>query len=530
MALSKIQKVGLALLLGSVATLPAAIAPVYAQEGSRRAESSVVAVQQLAENASRSVFAITLRPRATQFESISTDPGRPTLEISQANRQADLPGRMEFRGLVRSIEFELSNGKLALRFTPTAPSKIKAEASGTDTILVTVEKLTGAEAIGARPVGSRDEELQSSRQLPPAIQPYPGEDSYEMVFLRYADVSEIVGLLTDGVTVRPNNVFIRREPGFGSLGTGTQSSYQPPQPTVQEERPLGQAVDSSIAINRRLNAVWLRGSPEHIARLKDQIAMIDVPVDSVILETQFIELTEQGARAVGFDFTNANGQIAVGSVQYGQYVPFGLDPTEVQPSFNFQAALYAQIQNGEGRIVSRPRIAAQSGSTAKIITGDALPILTSITLSGVNGVSQQVQYVNVGVTLQIAPRVSPDGYVTSHIYGVVSSVTGYSQGYPTISQREAETSASVRDGETFVIGGLTQENSLSSRSRIPILGDIPLLGQLFRNSRSTRARTELYIVITPRIVRHRRFEDAQPEASPQPPEVEEFEVPAENSW
>lgn len=58
--------------------------------------------------------------------------------------------------------------------------------------------------------------------------------------------------------------------------------------------------------------------------------------------------------------------------------------------------------------------------------GDALPILTAITLSGVNGVSQQVQYVNVGVTLQIAPRVSADGFVTSHVYAVVSSVTGFS--------------------------------------------------------------------------------------------------------
>jgi general secretion pathway protein D len=109
------------------------------------------------------------------------------------------------------------------------------------------------------------------------------------------------------------------------------------------------------------------------------------------------------------------------------------------------------------------------------------------------------------VTLQIAPRVSPDGFVTSHIYGVVSSVTGYSQGYPTISQREAETSASVRDGETFVIGGLTQENALSTKSKVPILGDIPLLGQAFKNRRSTSSKTELYIVITPRIVRHRRF-------------------------
>jgi general secretion pathway protein D len=114
--------------------------------------------------------------------------------------------------------------------------------------------------------------------------------------------------------------------------------------------------------------------------------------------------------------------------------------------------------------------------------------------------------VNVGVTLQIAPRVSTDGFVTSQIYGVVSSVTGYSQGYPTISQREAETSASVRDGETFVIGGLTQDNVLTTKSKIPLLGDIPIAGNLFRVERSTRSKTELYIVITPHIVRHRRFD------------------------
>ena len=244
-----------------------------------------------------------------------------------------------------------------------------------------------------------------------------------------------------------------------------------------------------------------------------------MPVNSVILETQFVELTETGARNLGIDLNNANGQIAVGTITTGANLPFGLDPNRILPSGQLQAAIYAQVQKGEGRIVSRPRIAAQSGSTAKIITGDALPILTNITLSGVNGVSQQVQYVNVGVTLQIAPRVSSDGFVTSQIYGVVSSVTGFQQGYPTISQREAETSASVRDGETFVIGGLTQDNVLTTKSKIPLLGDIPLAGKLFRVERSTRSKTELYIVITPHIVRHRRFETSEvtvPQAVPPP--------------
>ena len=205
--------------------------------------------------------------------------------------------------------------------------------------------------------------------------------------------------------------------------------------------PLGKNVGNGLAVDRRLNAIWITGTLERIERVKRQIELIDVPVDSVILETQFVELTETGARNIGIDFNNQNGQIAVGQATRGGFNPFGVDPESILFSGQLQAAINLQIQKGEGRIVSRPRIAAQSGSTAKIITGDALPILTSIQLSGVNGVSQQVQYVNVGVTLQIAPRVSSDGYITSKIYGVVSSVTGFSQGYPTISQREAETSA-----------------------------------------------------------------------------------------
>ncbi|MEO7602471.1 MAG: secretin N-terminal domain-containing protein, partial [Sphingomicrobium sp.] len=353
----------------------------------------------------------------------------------------------------------------------------------------------------------------------PAYADYNLGDSYELVPLKYADVSEVIGLLVPGEQIQPNNVFIRREPGFGSLASLNQPNYVSSQNQAQAQQiPLGQAFPGTgLAIDRRLNAVWITGSPDHIARVKQQIALIDIPVDSVILETQFVELTENGARNLGIDWANTQGQLAVGTITVGANNPFGENINRVIPSGQIQAAIYAQILKGEGRIVSRPRIAAQSGSTAKIITGDALPILTSITLSGVNAVSQQVQYVNVGVTLQIAPRVSPDGFVTSQIYGVVSSVTGYSQGYPTISQREAETSASVRDGETYVIGGLTQDNVIDSKTKVPLLGDIPLAGNLFRYNRSTRAKTELYIVITPHIVRHRRFEMTPEELGEAPP-------------
>ena len=483
--------------------------PAAAQSATR--ENSLVAIVHLAEGRDQAVFKLVFSPRVNRYTIRNEDPAKPALLLDGAGKSSDLASRPEFPGFVRAVEIEGGDAGVTLRFVAAGAGRISVSPGGRDGLLVTIKRVAGAVAGPARS-GDDDTGRPDVAPVPPGYQPSPGEDGYEMVMLKYADVSEVVGLLSEGVTVKPNNVFIRREPGFGSPANGSNSGYTPPQQNQPEERPLGQSIDANMAIDRRLNAIWLRGSPEHIARLKAQIELIEVPVDSVILETQFVELTEQGAKAVGFDFNSATGELGVATYQRGQFVPpssFGLDPERNQFSFQIQAAIYAQVQKGEGRIVSRPRIAAQSGSTAKIITGDALPILTAITLSGVNGVSQQVQYVNVGVTLQIAPRVSPDGYVTSHIYGVVSSVTGISQGYPTISQREAETSASVRDGETFVIGGLTQENSLSTKSKVPGLGDIPVLGQLFRSKRSNDSKTELYIVITPRIVRHRRNDPGQ---------------------
>jgi general secretion pathway protein D len=474
---------------------------------------------------SRASFMIRFSPVEPQFSAINNNPSRPELLMRGTLRAPRIAQRTTYRGLVRAAVFDSNASGLSIAFEASSPAKVEVEPAGDRTIQVIVTKVSADEAIGARPLGSSGETVVPATALPAYVDYNPG-DAYELVFLKYADVSEVIGLLSGGETIQPNNIFIRREPGFGSLAaTSSQPNYNNVQNQQQEKLPLGQAFANGLAVDRRLNAIWISGAPDRIERVKRQIAMIDVPVDSVILETQFVELTDTGARNLGIDLNNSSGQIAVGTITTGSNLPFGLDPNRILPSGQLQAAIYAQVQKGEGRIVSRPRIAAQSGSTAKIITGDALPILTSITLSGVNGVSQQVQYVNVGVTLQIAPRVSSDGFVTSQIYGVVSSVTGYSQGYPTISQREAETSASVRDGETFVIGGLTQDNVLTTKSKIPLLGDIPLAGQLFRVERSTRSKTELYIVITPHVVRHRRFEPAEAATTPPVPAASSTSIP-----
>jgi len=408
-------------------------------------------------------------------------------------------------GLTRSAQIRVDGADLVLVFDSASPLHVAAASPGRRQLNLV---LTGS---GGRAVGVMGSATAGAGGagggLPEAVDPPPGQDGFVLIRLKYADVSEIVGLLSNGATVKSNDSFTPLEPGFGSPGSSSNggAGVNPGQnQTSQDDPPLGQAVDSSLSVDRRLNAIWIKGSPEHIARVEAQIAEIDVPVDTVVLETQFVELTESGARDIGIGFANANGQIAVATYSSGQYVPTlnYSNGTNHVSSLSLQAALYAQIQKGQGKIVSNPRIAAQSGGSAKIITGDALPILTSITLSGVNGVSQQVQYVNVGVTLQIAPRVTGDGYVTSHIFAVVSSVSGYSQGYPTISQRHAETSASVKDGESFVIGGLTQDSVLKSNSYVPLLGSLPLIGHAFHQETDSNAKTDLYIVITPHIVRH----------------------------
>lgn len=431
-------------------------------------------------------------PQAPKFSLIANDTDKPSIGFALSTRGLGAKYPPDLHNLLRTMSVEQADTVLVLHFTASAAAHIAVEQVDAKTIRLRFTKSAPA-ATGPAPLAATAFGTQVERD--------PGNDGFEIVPLKYADVSEVVGLLTEGQTVKSNDSFSPREPAFGSAGMNASAfAPVPPQAQTSEDDPLAQSVNDAIGVDRRLNAIILKGSPERIARLKEKIAAIDVPVESVILETMFVELDDTGAKNVGLNLNNANSQIGVATFDTGAFIPSGFSTGHGLSSAALQAAIYAQVEKGRGRIVSKPRIAAQSGSTAKIITGDALPIQTSITLSGVNGVSQQVQYVNVGVTLQIAPRVSSDGFVTSHVFCVVSSVTGYSQGYPTISQREAQTSATVHDGETFVIGGLTEEDDSKTQTKLPGFGDVPVLGELFNLHQDSNSKTELYIVVTPHVI------------------------------
>ena len=474
-------------------------------------EATLVSVTLADTSPSETHLVLTFSGSPPALSISGNDSARPAISLARTSRAPGANSPTFVRGYVRDVAFDQRGSDLVL--IPVGPGAIHVEAApvGGQTVFITVR------AAGGRPPpiagGTRQTAAPTVSGAALSLASFHDaaaeDEDFAVVPLKYADVSEIVGLLSAGPAQKPNDTFIPQEPAFGSsgiTGQGNNTYQQNASLLNQEALPIGTQVDDTIGIDRRLNAVILRGPPERIRRLRDRIAQLDVPVNSVLLETVFVELTETGARNVGIDFKNSAGKIGVVTVNTGAFTPgggiggYGLSNAG-QTSFALQAAIFAQVSKGEGRIISRPRISAQSGSSAKIITGDALPILTSIALSGVNAVSQQVQYVNVGVTLQIAPRVSDDGYVTSHVFCEVSSVTGYSQGYPTISQREASTTATVMDGDYFVIGGLTQENRLTTRETTPGLGRIPLLGELFKLHLANGSRTQLYIVVTPHIAR-----------------------------
>lgn len=484
------------LTLSALAVLAAG--PAAAQTGYVQPPTVLTGVSVADAGPGESSLLLTFSPVAPKFSIAKNGTDRPTLGFGLSSRGQGAAISGALRGLLRGVDFEQFDTNLIIHLAAATPVQVTETAEGSQALRFTLTNASRSGRAATAEAGG-----SAGGALPKASVRTSGEDGFELVPLKYADVSEVVGLLTDGLSVRANDSFTPHEPAFGSAGMGGAAAFNsPPVPSPDQlNQPLGQSVDDVIGVDRRLNAIILKGSPQLIARLKEKIAQIDVPVESVIVETIFVELSASGAKNVGLDFNNANSQVAVATFGSGAFITPGFRTDRALSSAALQAAIYAQVRSGHGRIVSKPRIAAQSGATAKIITGDALPILTAITLSGVNGVSQQVQYVNVGVTLQIAPRVSSDGFVTSHVFCVVSSVTGFSQGYPTISQREAETSATVHDGETFVIGGLTEENELSTRDKVPGLGDIPLVGGLFRVHKGTNAKTELYIVVTPHIVR-----------------------------
>ncbi len=252
-----------------------------------------------------------------------------------------------------------------------------------------------------------------------------------------------------------------------------------------------------LQIDARTNSVIASGVPLEIAEAERIVAGLDVPVPMVRIDARLEEIAKDALDEYGVNWEEAGGA-AFGKV----YIK--TDPTTGAfqgLSFAVGAFLKMLEDSGKAATIARPSTTTLDGTEARIFIGDKIPVVISST-SAEGSVSQSVSFIEAGVKLVITPRVNRNGLITVRLRPEVSTILGQEEtlGYPHVRTREADLMATVRDGETLAIGGLIQREEIESMLKLPILGDIPLLGVLFRNKKVEAKETEMVIFVTPRIV------------------------------
>ena len=177
----------------------------------------------------------------------------------------------------------------------------------------------------------------------------------------------------------------------------------------------------------------------------------------------------------------------------------------ITSNYFFDAILSAAAKKTKVKVLSDPKVATLNNKEATIDITTQIPYeTTDCTQSAPPVCTTAVTYLTVGITLRVTPTINADGRVTLKIQPTVSqpsvTVTATSGGAPGIDSRSADTTVMVRDGETIVIGGLIHDTVSEGISKIPLLGDIPLLGWLFKKKTTSRNRMELLIFVTPKIM------------------------------
>jgi general secretion pathway protein D len=175
-------------------------------------------------------------------------------------------------------------------------------------------------------------------------------------------------------------------------------------------------------------------------------------------------------------------------------------------STDYQATIRAIAQAGKLEVLSRPSILARNNQQAVITVGQSVPLITNVRFDTFGNAINSVQYQNVGIILRVTPFITSDGLVEMIVAPEISSLAEQTipisdgASAPVINLRSADTVVVTPDGQTVIIGGLMQNSKAQTDSKIPFLGDIPLLGNLFKRKMKNQTKTELVIFLTPHIV------------------------------
>ncbi len=274
----------------------------------------------------------------------------------------------------------------------------------------------------------------------------------------------------------------------------------------------------TVFTDDRTNEIVIRDTPETVRMAEKLIASLDLPEPEVMMEVEVLEITRTRLQQLGINYPTA--------ASFSMTKPDGSDGAFVVSDYDKQNSdtitatpLSASVdllkQVGVTNLLASPRIRARNREKAKYLVGSRVPVITNTvtpTTSGTSVVTGSVQYLDVGLTLEVEPTIYLDGDVAIKVNLEVSTIvkevrvggtSDNDQGTLAyeIGTRNASTLLRLKDGETQILAGLINDRDTRNSSHIPGLGDIPLLGRLFGSRRTSSDKTEIVLSITPRIIR-----------------------------
>lgn len=291
-----------------------------------------------------------------------------------------------------------------------------------------------------------------------------------------------------------------------------------------------------ISVDARTNTLIITDTPEGLDSAGRLIEDLDKKPYQVLIEAKLVEvnLTKDLDLGINWSYASTDGQtrigktsivaedtqgigagntrVAVGPAQGGAGVTFPATPIQgqlagisfgiVSDNARLSSILSAISSKGLAKLLSNPRVTTLNNQEARILVIQKVPYIQQTTqLGGTAGaVASEVQWLDIGIKLTVKPTINADRQVTLKVLPQVSLLIRMDPAGPVVGTREAETTIMVRDGETVVIGGLIREEDKKIATQVPLLGDIPILGQLFRRNYDTKERSELLVFITPQIL------------------------------
>jgi len=266
----------------------------------------------------------------------------------------------------------------------------------------------------------------------------------------------------------------------------------------------------TIVGDEKSNTVLVSASPRYMGQVKDMIAQLDVDPPQVLIQVLLAEITLDSGDEWGVDFagttTEGDVDISAGFGLASAFLSGAGVPNLAIAGTDFDLLIRALRSQGRLQVLSNPSIMAANNEVAEIQIGETIrvPVATQVTDAGLQS---SVEEEELGVILNVTPTINPEGFVRMVINPEISNLstrtTQISETFesPIITVRRANTTVTVMDGQTVVLGGLISDRFEIREEAVPLLSDLPILGALFRSRSEQRQKTELLIVLTPHVVK-----------------------------